>query len=91
MPIHFDHLVPLLLGAHTANPGAAAVLERMFTTRRDAADFNHNRVKRAWTKENLREECCERDCYFEERAEFSEDHGWDWVGKNLCELSVVEG
>jgi len=82
-------IVAVCLGADTANPGAAAVLERMFSTRHDAADFNQYRVKRApKSKEPLREECCERICHFEERAEYEDGA---WVNKNLYELSVVEG
>merc|ERR1711872_84988 len=85
--------IALCSGAHagTGDSGTGDSVKMMLTRRRDAEDFNHHRVKRRLNKEHLREECCERTCTFEERAEFSEDWSWHWVGRHMCELSIAEG
>ena len=80
---------PFVVSAGGSSDSVAA-FQRLLTGRKSASGFSHHRSKRAWTKEDLMEECCNRDCTFEERAEFAEDHGWDWVGKSSCEISIVE-
>ena len=65
-------------------------LKQFLKTRKDASKFEPKRPKRELNKEDLHEECCATDCDFEERAEFSEDKGWEWVGNTLCELSIKE-
>ena len=70
------------------NVSYADNLKRFMNTRREAASFKVE--KRGLNREDLREECCETSCVYEERAEFAEEHGHDWVGKKLCELSISE-
>jgi len=47
-----------------------------------------SRSKRDIT-EGVSEECCDEQCTFEERAEFSESVGWPRVGEVLCYLNNV--
>ena len=62
------------------------MLSMMLTKRKDANSFHADVEERSF-----REECCGEGCNFEERAEHSESHNWDHVGKVLCEYSVREG
>jgi len=66
-------------------------LKYFLKTRKDASAFEpESPTKRLLNKENVREECCVTDCSFEERAEFSEDHSWEWLGDRFCELSIKD-
>ena len=37
--------------------------------------------------EGLKEECCDETCWYEERNEYVESHGWPAINEALCKLS----
>ena len=39
--------------------------------------------------EGLKEECCDETCWYEERNEYVESHGWPAINEALCKLSNI--